>query len=257
MLRVPPQHIVIDDITATTVDVVDGAIRIEGYGEFLPEQVLECYNACPVDCTENVRTVTVTVPESCICPYEWYLKVRSIACTAKYDIQTTFDNSKVYQYTSPDGATPTATVIKDAIVAQVNRDPFRTVNAASTGATTFTLTERDCDSAIGTCGFEAYVTSGTVANTTPHVDAIFPAYRLKQTLPIQWGMQGADPALARCGSYCVFYFHIRGGDIQDIDMNRTYGEYDREVYFYVNPDDADYETAWLDVLAGEVECLTT
>jgi hypothetical protein len=258
MLKQEPKHVIIPTLTATTVNITAGVIRIEGYGTFTAEQVISCYNECPAACTPQVQTVTVVVPESCECPYSWALRSVRIACTSKYDVQTTFNAERVYEYVSQDGSTPTATQVKDAIVLQVNNDPYRFVNAASTGGTTFTLTERDCDSLLGSCGIANYVTSGTVVTSTPHVNPVLPAWKMMQRFPIQWGMVGGNPNLGRCSGHCVFYFHIRGvDDIQDIDMSSTWSSYDREVYFYVNPDDPNYDAMWLNELAAELDCLTT
>ena len=258
MLRKPAEHIIIDGLTTTTVNVTGDVIRIEGYGEFTAEQVLQCYNQCPTACTKAVKTVTVTIPESCECPYEWAVTISGKACPSKYDVQSTFNQTHVYNYVSPDGSTPTATTVKDAIVAAINAHAFGPATAASTGAATFTITEKDCDSLLGTCGIDVSVTSGSVANTTPHSDAILPAWKMKQQFPIKWGAVGSDPKLARCGDHCVFYFNIRKtGNIQDIDMGNTYSDYDQEVYFYVDPADANYDAYWLDKLTAELTCLTT
>lgn len=259
MLRKNAEHIIIGPLSSTTVNVTNGVIRIEGYGEFTPEMVINCYNECPSPCTKAVKTVTVTIPESCECPYSWALEVVRIACNTKYDTQTTFNNRKNYEFVSTDGSTPTAQTVRDNIVAQINADPFRFATAAPVSTNQLTLTELDCDGLLGSCGIDVYViTSGTVANTTAHADPVMPAWKMAQTFPIQWGHVGSNPKLGRCADYCVYYLHIRGtNDIQDIDMSSTWSSYDREVFFYVDPDDATYDTNWVDKLSAELDCITT
>jgi len=75
--------------------------------------------------------------------------------------------AKTYSVFTPATGT-TATSIKNQFVTVVNNDAEAIVTAASTGATTFTLTEKTLDSK----GFISTAPTGvTVVVTTPHVDA--------------------------------------------------------------------------------------
>lgn len=238
MLRAPASNVILDTIiadqTIRTEALVDGTtlINIEGYTPFLDSDVRECYVACPVACVPNVQTVTVTVPESCECPYEWHLTITPNQCPGKYEVQSTFVIPQVYTFNALDGAAPLPAAVATEIARQINAHEFAKVRATANGAN-IVITEKDCQSLLGTCGFKLAPSSGTVVNTTPGTPAIMPAYQMMQAFPIQWGAVGGNPKLARCAGHCVLYLHIRGNsDIQDIDMNRTYGDFDREVFIY-------------------------
>lgn len=244
MLRRQPERILIDSLETKTVIAVTGGVDIMNYGTILSDDVVNAYCECPSDCVAQETEVTVIIPDSCECPYEWGLTIVGKPCLGTYEVQTTFGKKSFYGYQDPSGATPTAAATATAIIANINADPFAIVTAASGGAGVIVLTEKDCSV---TCGFSAYTESGTIVENTAHSDAVLDAEEMSRLFPTQWGSIGNMGSKSKCGTYCVWHFVLRSTtpDIQDIDMSSTYSTYEREVYFYVNnSNSADYITHW-------------
>lgn len=252
MLRRIPEKIILDDLSSPTLITVgpNGEICIEGYGCIPPGNVTNCYLQCPQNCVPQVTQVTVVIPQSCECPYEWCVTITGKPCLWSYEVQQTFGSRKVYCFQDPSGGTPTAAQVAAGIAANINADPFAVVTATAVGAV-ITLTEKDCNS---TCGFEAFTDSGAVVSVTPHQDGILTSIQLAKLFPIQWGHAGARPSLAYCGPYCAFCFTIKENcAVQDIDQANAYNCYEREVCFYINQNAANFQTV-IDTLLAAFTC---
>jgi hypothetical protein len=241
MLRRQPERIIFNSLDANTVIPITGGVTIKGYGDILLADIVNAYCQCPSACVAQVTTVTITVPTTCECPYEFPLTIKCLPCLQSYEVQQTFGSTKYYGYQDPAGATLTATQYAAAVVIAINADPTACVTATSL-AGVITLTEKDCNA---TCGFQAFSDSAVMLTTTPHSNAILSANELAKLFPIQWGHPASRPTLTYCGNYCVFHFVIRKDcSIQDIDMANAYQCYEQEVYFYVNNAETDYTTFW-------------
>lgn len=256
MLLRQPERILVDNLSASTVTAVSGGVNVAGYGTILSAEILDAYCQCPSDCVAQVTVVCITIPESCECPYEWPLTIKSRPCTTSYEVQNTLPQSKYYGYQNPSGATPTANETATAIAANINADPNAIVSATvgtfianvftpASNGTCIRLTELDCDL---TCGFDAYSEAGTITTTTEHENGILTSTVMAKLFPIQWGHVGARPSIAYCGTYCVFHFRLRKAcDVQDISQANAFNCYEQEVYFYVQSSNAaDFATYWND-----------
>lgn len=253
MLLRQPERILIDTPTASTVVPVSGGVTIEGYGTILSAEILNAYCQCPSDCVEEVVVVCVTIPDSCECPYEWPLTIKSRACVRSYEIGNTLPQSKYYGYQNPSGATPTANETALAITANINADPNAIVTAVtgtfianvftpSAAGTCIQLTEKNCEL---TCGFDAYSEAGTITIVTEHENGILTSSQIAKLFPIQWGHVGARPNIGYCGNYCVYHFVLRKNcDVQDISQANAFNCYEQEVYFYVNNTDPTAFAFW-------------
>lgn len=259
MLRRQPEKVILDSITLapaanpTLVVNADGTVFIAGYsGVITPSASFGCYLECPSACVPQVETVTVVIPASCECPYEWGLYIECKPCPQLYEVQTTFGSKKFYGYQDPSGAVPTAADTAAAVAANINADPFACVTATVVGAV-ITLTEKDCNKS---CGFSAYIAdgSGTVANVTPHTAAVLSAEDLARIFPIQPGFFGARPSIAYCEQYCLFHIVSRGQDQQDVDMSNNYNKYEQELYLFINQNDPNY-AAFAALLAATFPCI--
>lgn len=241
MLLRQPERIVINSLSASSVVAITGGVTIEGYGDILLADILNAYCQCPSACVKQVVTVTITVPTTCECPYEFPLTIKSLPCLFSYETQQTFGSTKYYGYQDPGGATLTATQYATAVAALINADPNATVTATSAGAV-ITITEKNCES---TCGFQAFSTDAVIVTTVAHIDAVLSANDLAKLFPIQWGHPGSRPNLTFCGTYCVYHFVLRKAcDVQDISQANAFNCYEQEVYFYVNNTLATFQADW-------------
>lgn len=254
MLLRQPEKILIDNITAATVVPISGGVTIAGYGNILSAEILNAYCQCPSDCVAEVVVVCITIPDSCECPYEWPLTIKTRPCVLSYEVQNTLPASKYYGYSNPSGAIPTANETATAIAANINADPNSPVTATvgtfaapptfvpNTAGTCIRLTEKDCSL---TCGFDAYTPAGTVTIITEHENGVLTSTQLAKLFPIQWGFVGARPSIGYCGTYCVYHFKLRKScDVQDISQANSFNCYEQEVYFYVNNSDAVAYLLW-------------
>ena len=209
-------------------------VDIKGYGIIGDGTTLVSANKyCSAAEVLGVTDVTVVIPTSCECPYEWCLTIECLPNLQLYETQTTFPSSKVYCYEDPSGAVPVDTVTAAAIAAAINADPFACVTATVVGAV-ITLT-----SIAGTNGFLAFTASGTVAVTTAHVQAILDYNSMTRLFPIHPGDFGSQPTLPVSGyTYCKWNVVIRGReDIQDVDGANHWNEYEKEVDIYIGTAD--------------------
>lgn len=238
MLRRQADRILINLINpAIITNVVAGvSVTIEGYGVLTFANQIASHKTCSAAEIPQEVDVTVVIPASCECPYEWTLTVECLADYRNYEVQTTFPSSRVYGYEDPAGGVPTAAATAAGIAAQINADPFTCVTAVVVG-TTITLTSKP-----GTYGFNAYTPSGTVAVVTPFTAAVLSPDYMSRLFPIQPGHFGSHPNLPIYGDdYCEYHFVIRTpDDIQDVDGANHWNGYEKEVYFYVRPTDANF-----------------
>lgn len=253
MLLRQPTKILIDSLSASTVVPITGGVTVEGYGDILLADILNAYCQCPSACVKQQTVVCVSIPDSCECPYEWPLLIKSLPCLTSYEVQQTFGSSKYYGYQNPSGATPTANETATAVTSNINADPNATVTATvgtfvagvftpNTAGTCILLEEKNCQL---TCGFQAFTDAGTVTTITAHVDAVLSNQDIAKLFPIQWGFVGSRPSLGFCGEYCVYHFKIRKScDVQDISQANAFNCYEEEVYFYVKNTDPAYTTYW-------------
>jgi len=253
MLLRPAEKILINSFSANSVVPISGGVTVEGYGDILATEIIEAYCICPSDCVAQVSVVCITIPDSCECPYEWPLTIRTLPCLNDYTVQQTFGSKKYYGYQNPSGATPTANETALAVAASINNDPTSLVTAVvgSWASPTFTpsgagtciqLTEKDCQK---TCGFEVYTDAGVITLAIPHENAVLSSIDLAKLFPIQWGVFGSRPNLPNCGDYCKYHFKLRKScSVQDISQANAFDCYEQEVDFYVNNTSGDYVTYW-------------
>ena len=263
MLLRPASKILVDNLSATSV-VANSAgtgIIIENYGEILLSEVIDSYCQCPSACTSQRTVVCITIPDSCECPYEWPLLIRTLPCVTSYEVQQTFGSSKYYGYQTPSGAAPTANQTAIAVAANINADPTATVSAIvgnyvapnfipAASGTCLLLTEINCEL---TCGFQAFSDAATLTTGTAHVDAVLSTTHIAKIFPIQWGFVGSRPSLGMCGTHCVYHLRLRKScDVQDISQANAFNCYEQEVYFYVNSTVVlSFNTFWADIFAAE------
>lgn len=262
MLTSPEKRILLNELSATTLQIVTGvSITIEGYAPFNPLDVVSCDQQCSATCTAQVDTITVVVPDSCECPWTWEMKIEYLPRLTSYRTQETFYDSKIYTYTDPNGAVPVNTDIVTAIVNDINNDPYSQVTAADSGGGVFTITENDCDTDDGTRGFNTYVNSGTIANTQAHIAGVLSYAEMFKLFPIKPGSFGSMQTLPNNSTYCAYYFEINEqGQKRDIDMADVPVHNRREVIFYVDNTLATYAADWetdivAEALANMGDCL--
>tara|TARA_R100000963_G_C4638901_1_gene102647 strand:+ start:1008 stop:1781 length:774 start_codon:yes stop_codon:yes gene_type:complete len=233
--------------TATTID-------IQGYGIISNTNLVSASKICSAAEVLQVQDVTVVIPTSCECPYEWCLTVVCLPNLQLYETQNTFPSSKVYCYEDPAGGTPVDTVTAAAIAAHINADPFACVTATVVGAV-ITLT-----SVASTNGFEVYSSSATIpAPTTAHAQEVLGIDGMTRIFPIHPGDFGSQPLRPNTPNftttfYCKWNVVIRGQeDVQDVDGANHWNQYEKEVDIYVWDDNtAAFDTldAALDLVLG-------
>lgn len=238
MLRRHADRILINTIDPAMITNVNAnvSVTIEGYGTLTVAGQVESHKKCTTAETAKEVDVTVVIPTSCECPYEWCMSVECLPNTKTYEVQTTFPSVRMYCYEDPAGGTPTANATAAAITAQINSDPFACVTATVVGAV-ITLTGKP-----GGHNFNAYTASGTVVESTPYAAAILSSEDMARMFPIRHEAFGSQPTLPIPGeSYCEYHFRIMGNnDQQDVDGANHWNSYEREVYFYVRENDANF-----------------
>ncbi len=256
-LRTGPVTKVINSLATGTVTVSGGAVSIPSLGISFPVDAVEsCYRSCTTACTPQVTTVTPLVPAApCECPWTFEMVITRIHCNFERSWQI-FEHNYTYNYVNPSGDAPTAALISASITAQINADPNSPVTAVdNTG--TVTLTEKDCDTQNGTCGFRV---SGNVTQVTgtAHVDAILPLYEIQREFPNIPGFDfGYNPQTAFCANtYCVYYFKVKPySEIHDPHVSNAYVSKYREFRLFVRSDLANITTDWDTELTGALTCL--
>lgn len=256
-----PDRFLFNAITADTVTVAGGIVTIEGIAPFTVASVTACFRTCPVACVPQVITVTPTPPTStCACPYEWTIEIRRSACLGTYRVQETFEMVEIYNYTSPTQTIPTQAEIAVSIAAQINSNPDSVVTATVVGGNTFTLTEKDCDSDKASCGFTAYIETGTIAvsggSNAAHVDAVLPASEVGREWPILPGSMFGRPGLAYCGTYCVYRLTIDPvSRTKDPHLSNAMVDRFREIEIWVDSSLTNFQADWDTPLATAITCL--
>lgn len=252
MLRRHPENILINSLSSLTVVAISGGVTVEGYGDILAADLLECYVKCADDCVPKEVEVVVVIPDSCECPYEWTLTVKCKP-DGSFETQETFPVDRLYSYVDPAGGVPTEADTADAIAAYINADPNACVTATSDGVDTITLIAKDCEH-----NFDAYTNSGTVTVTVPHTPLILTPEKFARMFPIKPGSFGSTPQLTNCGDYCIYHFKMRStNDTQDISAANHYLGYEREVNFVVNSALASYVANWKTEMFAAFSCLNT
>jgi hypothetical protein len=214
-------------------------INITGYGIIDNAFILSANKICSAVEVPQVQDVTVIIPTSCECPYEWCLTVVCLPNLQLYETQNTFPSSKVYCYEDPAGGTPVDTVAAAAIMAHINADPFACVTATVVGAV-ITLTSN-----AGTNGFEVYSSSATIpVPTTAHVQEVLGIDAMTRIFPIHPGDFGSQPTLPftpnfTTTGYCKWNVTVRGQeDVQDVDGANHWNEYEKELDLYIWDDNS-------------------
>lgn len=247
-IRTLPIKKLFNSLTSTTVTVSGGVLTISGLGSFTIANILtgSCFRTCPTACTKGVYTITPVLPTTpCECPYEWMLTVQNRYCSNEGHTDGMTPRSEVYGYNSPNGATPTVSDIIDNIVDEINSNPYSQVTATKTGPvgayTAMVLTEKDCDSDRGTCGYDVSISGGTVVTTTAHVEAVLKADDQLRKFPIQPGSFGSRPEVALCGAYCVYRFTVKPlTTIESETIDHGYLFKDGQFELWVNSDLTNY-----------------
>lgn len=257
MLRRPIKNVLINSFDANTVQQIGGnctgSVNIEGYGPILNSNVLSCYFRCNTLGINRTIAVTVVIPNSCECPYEWGLTTvcyPSDLYSTRFKIENTFNNPIYYAYQDPAGGVPTANATAAAIAAMINADPNACVTAFNVPSTAvITLTSKDPSHS-----FDAYTPSGSVAIVNAGTRPVLTNSELNALFPIQPGQFGSQPDLTICGSYCEYSFVIQSA-IQDVTGPSHYEDYQTEVRFYVRKDLAQYNQWWHNPMVCNFPCL--
>lgn len=256
MLRRQVENILINSLSATTLVQIGGnctgKVQIAGYGEIDNSKIWSCFFKCATPGRLKVVSVTVVIPSSCECPYEWSLTTvcyPNLLLGSRYEVANTFNVPRLYTYEDPAGGTPTASATAAAIAANINADKYACVTALAIGAV-ITLTAKTTDHQ-----FDAYTPSGSVSIANPGARPILPASELWKLFPIQPGQFGSMPDLTNCGVYCQYQFQLKD-KIQDISAASHYNDYYSEVNFYVNNSNvAQYNQFWHNIMICNFPCL--
>jgi hypothetical protein len=239
-----------NSLTADTVQALAGntGVFIEGYGNILAADVVDCFKACYAAGVKQVTNVAVSIPTSCECPYVWELTTLcqpSQEDGTNYEIANTFPVRRLYQYEDPSGANPTATATADAIAAMINSDANACVTAESNAtnilvpAGTIKLTAKYAGKP-----FQAFTPSGTVTLVTANTTTVMSDTWMAKQFPLQMGSFGSQPTVSIPGvAYCLFSFVIKT-DAQDISAANHYNDYYTEVQFFVNSSASNYAADW-------------
>ena len=244
-----------NSLTTNTVQVITGGVFIEGYGNILAVNVVDCFKACYAAGTKQVSTITVSIPTSCECPYVWEMTTvcqPSLEDGTNYEINNTFPVRRLYQFEKPDGSNPTNADTVVAIAAMINADPNACVTATSDGISVITLTAKEAGKP-----FIAVTPAGTVATPTPNVTTQMSDTWMAKQFPLQMGSFGSQPTVTIPGvEYCLFSFTINTS-AQDISAANHYNDYLTEVQFYVNSDLSNYAADWRNTLDTAFTACTT
>lgn len=246
----------LNSLTADTVQVISGGVFIEGYGNILASQVVDCFKACYSAGVKEVTNVVVTIPTSCECPYVWELTTLcqpSQEDGTNYEINNTFPVRRLYQYEDPAGGTPTASATAAAIAAMINSDANACVTAdGTTTPGTIVLTAKYAGKP-----FQAFTPSGTVTLVTPNTTTQMSDTWMAKQFPLQMGSFGSQPTVAIPGvAYCLFSFTINTST-QDISAANHYNDYLTEVQFFVNSSLSNYAADWRNTLDTAFPACTT
>ena len=260
-IQTGPKRLLFNTLTADSVNVASGVVTIQGLPPFLATSTSNCYKQCTTVCTEQVVTITPTIPSAtCECPWLWTLQIVKKACTTTYRVQETFESSTEYNFGDPNGAPLTVNAIVTSMLAQINGNDDSIITAVGVGApgsyTAFTITEKDCDSDLATCGFEYFVNSGTFSAITAHVAPILNRSQLAREFAILPGSMFSDPQLARGASYCVYGFRINPiRQVNDPHLADALTDRYLDVEIYVDNTLATFAADWDTPLLAAVTCL--
>ena len=258
MLRRVITNVLVNSFTASTITALggncSGKVSIADYGEIDNAWIQSCFFKCATAGRNKTVAVTVVIPNSCECPYEWGVTTvcyPSSQYGSRYEINETFNVPRYYGYQDPAGGVPTAAATAAAIAANINADKYACVTAFNVpGSAVITLTSIDSSH-----GFDAYTPSGSVNVVNAGAKAYLSVDQLAKLFPIQPGQFGARPDLTNCGAYCEYAFVINKS-IQDISAASHYNDYVEEVHFYVRNDVANYFQQWHDKLNCNFPCLS-
>ena len=257
MLRRPVKRVLVNGLSSSTLTQIggncSGKVVIAGFGEIDNADIQACYFKCNTPGRNRTVAVTVVIPQSCECPYEWELTTvcyPSDMYSSRFKIQNTFNNPRVYTYVDPAGGVPTAAATAAGIAAQINADPNACVNAFNVpGSPVITLT-----SLLPENSFDAYTPSGSVNIVNAGSKPVLTPAELNALFAIQPGQFGAQPDLTNCGNYCEYRFTIQKS-IQDVVGPSHYEDYIEEVSFYVRNDLATYTQFWHNIMICNFPCL--
>jgi hypothetical protein len=257
MLRRQVENILVNTLSASTLVQIGGnctgKVQIAGFGEIDNSMVTSCFFKCSTNGRLKVVSVTVVIPQSCECPYEWALTTvcyPNLELGSRYEVNNTFNVPRLYTYQDPAGGVPTATATAAAIASNINADKYACVTATAIGAV-ITLTAKDTDHQ-----FDAYTPSGSVNIVNPGARPILSASELYKLFPIQPGQFGAQPDLTNCGTYCQYHFELTD-TIQDISAASHWNDYRTEINFYVNNSNvAQYYQFWHNIMICNFPCLS-
>lgn len=261
----PPLRFLVNHVATGAVTVSNNIITIanmEGLAPFPVANVQECSRVCSSDCTKQKYTITPTVPSTpCECPWTWHLSLQMNTCpqprTDRY-----IGRSIVYTHTSPVNSIPTVNEIVEAIVADINADPYRQFVAVPTGSpgayTAFTVEELDCDSFNATCGFRASAPSGTVVNTTPGVAAVLNFADMKRLWAELPGyFFGNQPAPIEDANYCLYRMRVVMPETPGPHLANEWAKRTMDLEFYVNNTaNSQFWDNWDTPLAAVLSCFS-
>lgn len=260
-LNQPPVKVLVNN-TNGVMSITNGVItfvNLKGINPFTVANVEQAERVCSSACVSMVRTVTPAVPSTpCECPWTWTITITMRQCL---DFRTDhiYGRQVTFSHQDPAGEIPTVSEIVDAIVDEINADPYRTVTATKTGSpgsyTAFVITERDCTSATGTCGFDVDVTLGTVVETTPSTRPQLDYYALKQIFAERpgyfWGSQEGPVA---GDSYCLYRMRVFHGQTNGPHLANERADRFMTYEFYVRRD-ATMVAQWDNPLVAELPSL--
>ena len=264
MLRREDKLILLNSLSASTITQVggncSGVVEIAGYGQIKAAEVNDCYFKCAQNGRAKVVNVTVVIPSSCECPYEWGLTIVNYPSNelgSRYEVNNTFNVPRYYNYIDPAGGTPTATATAAAIAAQINADaafiadgrPLSNCTAQAFGAMIVLTASNPA------YGFDAYSPSASINIANPGQRPILTALEMAKLFPIQPGQFGAQPQLPNPALiYCEYGFDIFT-KIQSVNGANHFNDYHQLVKFYVPYNVPNYFQMWHNPMVCNFPCL--
>jgi len=265
-LQTGPIRKIFNTLSSSSIAVSGGIVTIQGLPPFAVADIVSgsCYRSCKTACVPQFITVTPTVPSAtCECPWRWEIVIRKLPCLGTYRVQETLSPQTTYDYNDPNGATPTVAQIVASVVLQINSNPDSIVTATAVGApgseTAFTLVEKDCDGDAGTCGFIAYIQSGTIATSggsnVAHADPVLSPSEMAREFAILPGSMFSNPELAFCGAYCVFTARILPiTDVHDPHLSNSLVDRYLDIQIFVNTLASNFDADWQNEANTVADC---
>ncbi len=245
--------------TASLLTVTNGQLvfsNLQGINPIPISSVERGARLCSSSCVAQVMTITPAVPTApCECPWSWDMVIQMNQCD---DMRTDhiYGRMSTFSYQTPSGDIPTVNQIVDNIVDEINGDPYGNVTAAKVGSpgtyTAFTLTEKNCTSEVGTCGFRAEVKLGTKTVNTINVGPQLDWYTLKKIFAERPGyFWGEQQSPIKGDTYCLYTMRVDHGDTLGPHLSNERANRFQDYEFYVRRD-STFLAQWDTPLTNEL-----